>query len=174
MNITTKIIITDTNIISDLNNAKILEQFVELDNVYISDLIKYDEINSATGDTNIISKFKIINATAEELAEISSVRLKKPRLSPYDALNYIIARDNNGILATGDNELKKYAEKNGIEVIRTLKIVELMLRNNIISYKEAIKACKLLNATPTTRIPKEDIDNLIEKLEKDSVLVWIF
>lgn len=171
MNITTKIIITDTNIITDLNNAKILEQFVDLDNVYISDLIKYDEINSDTGDTNIIDKFKIINATAEELAEISSIKLERPKLSTYDALNYIIARDNKGIIATGDNELKTYSENHGVEVIRTLKIIELMLESNALSYKEAIKACKLLNTTPTTRIPKEDIANLIEKLEKDSVLV---
>ena len=44
MNITTKMIITDTNIITDLNNGEVLEEFVKLDNVYISDLIKYDEI----------------------------------------------------------------------------------------------------------------------------------
>ncbi len=49
MNITTKIIITDTNIITDLNNAKILEYFAALDNVFISDLIKHDEINDLIG-----------------------------------------------------------------------------------------------------------------------------
>ncbi len=171
MSITTKIIITDTNIITDLNVAKLLEKFVKLDNVYISDLIRYDEVNSDTGDINFIAKFKVIDVTAEELAEISSIRLERPRLSTYDALNYIIARDNNGILVTGDKELKTYAEKNGVEVIRTLKIIELMYENNIISNNEAIKACKLLKACSTTRIPKEEIDNLIIKLEKDSVTV---
>ncbi len=43
MNITTKIII----------------------NVYISDLIKFDEINSNTGNLNIISRFKLISATED-------------------------------------------------------------------------------------------------------------
>lgn len=171
MNITTKIIITDTNIITDLNNAKILEKFVSLDNVYISDLIKYDEINSATGEKTIIDKFKIIEATAEQLAEISTIRLDRPKLSTYDALNYIIARDNKCILATGDKELKNYSERNGVEVIRTLRIIELMLENNIISRKEAIKACKFLIDTSTTRIPEESINKLIEKLEKDSVTI---
>ncbi len=171
MNITTKIIITDTNIITDLNNAKILKEFVELENVYISDLIKYDEINEYIGDKSIIDKFKIINATAEELAEINSIREENPKLSTYDLLNYIIARDNNCILATGDNELKKYSEKNGIEVIRTLKIIELMLENKIITYKIAIKACKLLKENPTTRIPENAIVNLIEKIEKNSVTI---
>ena len=45
MNITPKIIITDTNIITDLNNAGILEEYIKLDNVYISDMVKNDEIN---------------------------------------------------------------------------------------------------------------------------------
>ena len=50
MNITTKIIITDTNIITDLNNANILEEFIDIDNVYISDMVKNDEINLKTGN----------------------------------------------------------------------------------------------------------------------------
>ena len=53
MNITKKIIITDTNIITDLNNANILKKFVRLDNVYISDMVKNDEINSNTGNVDI-------------------------------------------------------------------------------------------------------------------------
>ncbi len=171
MNITTRIIITDTNIITDLNNAKLLKQFVMIDNVYISDLIKYDEINASTGDLNVIDKIKVIKATAEELAEISLIRLERPKLSSYDALNYIIVRDNNCILATGDNELKKYAEKNGIEVIRTLKIIELMVEKNLISYKNAIQACQLLKKSTSTRIPKDKIDDFIKELENNTVLV---
>lgn len=169
MNISAKIIITDTNIITDLNNAKVLKHFIELDNVYICDLIKHDEINSTTGDTNIINNFKVIKATSEELSEISSIRLEKPQLSTYDALNYILARDNNGILATGDNELKKYSEKKGIKVIRTLKIIELMYENHIISYTQTIDAFKLLKDCPTTRIPVESIDDIINELEKEPV-----
>lgn len=64
MSITTKIIITDTNIITDLSNANILDKFVKLDNVYISDIVKRDEINSSTGNVNEIKKFKTINATS--------------------------------------------------------------------------------------------------------------
>lgn len=168
MNITKKIIITDTNIITDLSNAKLLEDFVLLNNVYISDLIKHDEININTGDTDIINKFKTIDATIEQLEEISSIKCDKPQLSRYDALNYIIARDNDGILATGDNNLKKYSEEHGIEVIRTLKIIELLVYNNIISYMKAINGCELLKNHSNTRIPIDAIDNLINKLKKDS------
>ena len=60
MNITKKIIITDTNIITDLNNANILDKFVKIDNVYMSDIVKNDEINLKTCDAKIIKKIKTI------------------------------------------------------------------------------------------------------------------
>ena len=126
MNITQKIIITDTNIITDLNNANILDRFVKLNNVYISDMVKNDEINSDTGNVKIISEFKTISATSKQIIEIFQISQKIRGLSQYDIINYIIARDNNAILATGDQKLKNFSENNGVEVIRTLKIIKLM------------------------------------------------
>lgn len=169
MSITTKIIITDTNIVTDLNNAGILKQFVKLNNVYISDLIMHDEINSDTGDINIIKNFKIISVTEKQLLDVNSIRMEKSKLSTYDALNFIIARDNKYILATGDKELKSYSESHGVKVIRTLKIIKLMKENNIISVREAINACVLLKENSSTRIPEVDINNLIDEFERDSV-----
>lgn len=171
MNITTKIIITDTNIITDLDNANILEEFIDIDNVYISDMVKNDEINSKTGNVKLINKFKVISATANQLIEVNKLSYTEKKLSTYDLLNFVIARDNNCILATGDNRLKNYSENNGVEVLRTLKIIKLMKDNNIISYRKAINACKLLKQCPTTRIPEIYINNLINELEKDSITV---
>lgn len=166
MNITTKIIITDTNIVTDLNNAHILDQFIKLDNVYISDIVKNDEINEKTGTITLINDFKVMTATDTQLIEASKLNIENPKLSLYDLLNFILARDNNCILATGDNNLKKYSQKNGIEVIRTLRIIKLMKDKNIISNSMAINACNLLKECPSTRIPIIDIDNLINELKK--------
>ena len=169
MTITTKIIITDTNIITDLSNANILDKFIKLDNVYISDMVKRDEINSDTGNVNIIKKLKTINATSEEIDEIFKISQEIRGLSPYDIINFIIARNNDAILATGDKKLKDYSEANGIEVIRTLKIIKLMKDKNIITAIEAVNSCKALKENNNTRIPPEDIDNIIKEFEKESV-----
>lgn len=171
MSITEKIIVTDTNIITDLNNANILDKFVGLDNVYISDLVKNDEVNSKTGDLKIIDKFKTLRLTDEQLIEVSTLSSEENKLSVYDLINYILARDNDGILATGDNRLKNYSEKNGVKVIRTLKIIKLLKENNIISCKEAIKACILLKECQSTRIPEEDINNLITEFKTGLVII---
>ena len=170
MIITTKIIVTDTNIITDLSNARILDKFVMLDNVYISDMIKNDEINSKTGNVSIINNFKTLNASVEQIQEMFKIAQKEKGLSQYDIINYIIARDNNAALATGDQRLKSYSETNGVEVIRTLKIITLMKEKNIISIREAINACSLLKGNSNTRIPSEEIENLINDFNKDSVI----
>ncbi len=165
MTITPKIIITDTNIITDLDNAKLLEKFVGLDNVYINDMVKNDEINFKTGNVDIINKMKEIPLTVEQLQEVNKLTLEEKGLSLYDLINYVVAHENNCILATGDNRLKKYSEEHGVEVIRTLKIIELMENKKIISEKEAITACINLRDNKYTRIPEININELINKLQ---------
>lgn len=169
MTITTKIIITDTNIITDLWNANLLDKFTKLDNVYISDMVKNDEINSNTGDIEVIMNFKTIHSTPEQIAEIFQISQNVNGLSPYDIINYILARDHQAILATGDKKLKNFAENQGIEVMRTLKIIQLLKAKKIISTDEAIHACVLLKKNNCTRIPTQKIDYLIEELKKDFV-----
>jgi len=163
MNITTKIIITDTNIITDLSNANLLNKFIKLHNVYISDMVLHDEINSNTGNVDIISKMKTIELTNDQLIEAYQINDEYKRLSIYDCINYIIARDVDGVLATGDRRLIKLANENKVETIRTLKIIELIYTNKIITHKELINGLNLLKNNIHTRIPIEDIDELIKK-----------
>lgn len=103
--------------------------------------------------------------------EVTQLSYTEKKLSTYDLLNFILARDNKCILATGDNRLKNYSNNSGVNVIRTLKIIKLMKDNNIISCRKALNACNLLKKCPTTRIPEININNLIYELEKDSLNV---
>lgn len=166
MNITKKIIITDTNIITDLNNANILDEFVKIDNVYMSDIVKNDEINLKTCDAKIIKKIKTISVTSNDILETNKLSQTVGKLSTYDLINFVIAKNNDYILATGDDALKKYAERNGVEVFRTLKLIKLRIDNDIISCEKALEACISLKNAVNTRIPKELIDTFIKDLEK--------
>ena len=171
MNLTEKIIITDTNIITDLFNADLLEMFSLLNNVYILDIIKESEINSKTCNMELINKIKAIHATSNQILEMQKLAIENKKLSPQDLINYVVAKDNNYILATGDNRLKIFSEKNGFEVLRTLKIIKLMNSNNIINKEKAIEACLLLRNNPYTRIPLIEIDNTIEEIKKLAIAV---
>ena len=108
---------------------------------------------------------KEIPLTVEQLLEVNKLLIVEKGLSQYDLINFVLARDNNYILATGDNKLKNYSEANGVEVIRTLKIIELMRNKNVLTQKEAINACINLKENNKTRIPLISINEFIKKLQ---------
>ena len=164
MNITNKIIITDTNIITDLYNAGVLSEFINLDNVYISDLVMSLEINSKSGNIALIKNMKQIPASSSQLLKINKLSTMEKKLSMCDLTGFILAKDHNGILATGDLRLYKYATQNNVETMRTLKIIQLLWENDIISTKKALKAYSLLLNNPHTRIPKDEIREKINEL----------
>ena len=121
MNLTEKIIITDTNVITDLFNADLLEMFSLLNNVYILDIIKESEINSKTCNMELINKIKVIHATSNQILEMQKLAKENKKLSPQDLINYVVAKDNNYILATGDNRLKIFSEKKWCWSIKNIK-----------------------------------------------------
>ena len=169
MNSDKKIIITDTNIITDLSNCMLLDRFAKLDNVYVCSVCKTDEFNEKTGDKKIIDKLKTIIVTMDELLEAQKEFRGGAKLSLYDCINYVVARDNNGILATGDKRLKQYAENHGVPVIRTLTIIKMLKEKDMITSKEVVDACILLKSNLETFIPYELIDEFIKEYENELV-----
>lgn len=157
MNITKKIIVTDTNIITDLFNCKLLDDFIVLDNVYVSDIVKRDEFNEKTASFEIISKIKCLELSENDLEEVMKLRINNQKLSSYDLASYVIAKKHGALLATGDNKLRQFSIENGLEVIRTLKIIELLYLKNVISKEKLLEALDLLINNDKTRIPKNEI-----------------
>ena len=130
-----------------------------------------DEFNSKTCDEHILNRMKKIGFTAEQMLELEKLQRKTNKLSQYDLINYITARDCDGILATGDKRLKDFSEKNGVLVIRTLKIIEMLVEDEVITYKDAIDACGLLKICKYTRILVESIDDFINEIMYKYLLI---
>ena len=116
----------------------------------------------------MISTLKTLSLTSDQLIESYQLTEEYKSLSHYDCMNYILARDNNGILATGDKRLIKLATTNNVEVIRTLKIIELMYNYKMISKKQLLNGLELLKNNEHTRIPISDIERLIISYSKEN------
>ena len=67
------------NIITDLSEANVLLEFITLNNVYICDMIKVNEINEKTGNVEIIEKMKIISSTSDDINKIIEIQKRKPK-----------------------------------------------------------------------------------------------
>ena len=72
-------------------------------------MVLNDEVNDKTGDVELIKTFKVITSTPEQLIKMTELSKQRGKLSTYDLINYVIAKENDYILATGDNNLRKYA-----------------------------------------------------------------
>lgn len=68
---------------------------MNLDNFYMSDIVKNDELNTKTGNVKLISKLKVISALPSQLIEVSNLAITEKRLSIYDLLNYVLVKENN-------------------------------------------------------------------------------
>ncbi|MDD4036183.1 MAG: hypothetical protein PHS45_02545 [Bacilli bacterium] len=169
MNITKKIILTDTNIITDLDIAGVLDIYVDLSNVYMSDLVKENEINNKTGDLKIIERFKLIRANESDIYEISNFSAIYYHLSMPDIINFVLANNNNYILATGDKQLRLLAIENNIEVIGVIRIIDLLENNNLITKEKKYESLNKLKKHPKTRLPEEELNKRLEEIEKDLV-----
>lgn len=166
MNLLDNIVITDTNIITDLFTASLLEKFIWLDSVFVVDLLAYDEFNEKTGNIEQISKIKLINANSNDVVNALNISAIQNKLSFYDSINFVLAKRLNAVLATGDKRLGIFATENGVQVIRTLKIIELMYEYKLILLNEMVSGLiKLLNDS-YTRIPRNEILKLINKYIK--------
>jgi hypothetical protein len=127
-------------------------------------MVLNDEINDLTCEAKALKFAKVINSTAEELIEVAEISKIETALSTYDILNFVLAKNHDGIIATGDRRLKNFADDNKVKVIRTIRIIELLAENNIISEKDELDSYVLLLNDDKTRLPISELEKKIKEI----------
>ena len=64
------------------------------------------------------------------------IQKDNPKLSVYDCINFVVSKKYNALLATGDKRLREYALKEGVEVIRTIYIIKMLYKKEVIMNKQ--------------------------------------
>lgn len=163
-----RVTIHDANILIDLTNLELIEEFFKLNFEFHTTDLAFDEISKGLqkNETKIFeSNLQIKTFTEVELEKIVEIEKKYKTLSIQDVsvLELSIALD--GILCTGDRNLKKIAIRRGLEIHGTLWIIKQMFSLEILCSKKTIqKLEKLENINP--RIPQRGIRRMKEKLSQ--------
>lgn len=151
--------VTDASILFDAIKGGILHEMFQLPFDFItSDLIADKELKNPP-----FSEFEKEGLRKEELAGsqigmIRQIRSSQKTLSIYDISAFLIAQDQNLILLTGDEGLRKFAETFNIEVHGILWILDELIRNEIIEKRDAAFALrKMLDFG--CRLPQKECDN---------------
>jgi predicted nucleic acid-binding protein len=160
-----KIIVNDANILIDLVDIDLLNEIIKLDIELHSNDFIISEIKNPTQlkkiNTLIIEKKLFIAKT--EISEYEKIlELQTKNLSFEDCSIWYYSQKVNGILLTGDANLRKTAKKSGIEVRGILFVFDKLVENKIINTILAIEKLKKL-CTINTRLPIEEVNSRIAK-----------
>ncbi len=162
------IFINDTNILIDLAELGLLQEFSKIEGELCTCDLVVAELEDATQkdkvhqliDSGIL---KILDLTAMELfEEVAPMQGNTSGLSLEDCSVWYLAKKHNGILLSGDGRLRKQASKNGINVKGILYVFDELVAQEIISEQTAGERLIQLK-TYNPRLPQKELDDRIKK-----------
>lgn len=109
----------DTNILIDSLKLDIYRDFLAIDDdVYMESSMLEDEVLAPPTYADELRSLglKTTDMTDEEFVLAVETRELHHKLSFYDCVAYAVAKTRGWTLVTGDNRLRKLAQKNGIKV----------------------------------------------------------
>lgn len=155
--------ISDANIFIDLDVCDLLSKMFDLPYTFaVPDVLYMEELEEQHGDLPgyglQIRKLSTESITfAIELAE----RYSGPSFN--DLFAFILAKQEACPLITGDLQLRKLAEEEGIELRGTIWIVEQMIEAGIVSCDEAQTAFDIMKRQDR-RLPWDKAGEMIGKM----------
>jgi rRNA-processing protein FCF1 len=132
-----KIAVKDSNIIFDLFEINLINEFLNLDlEIYITDFV-YMEIENQEQRVLIEgfinkSAIKVLQTTDKEIIKLYELQAIAKGLSIEDCSVYFHADKLDAMILTGDNKLRKFAESNEKEVHGILWIFDELVSAEII------------------------------------------
>ena len=160
-----KIYVNYTNILIDLVNTNLLDDFTKLNwELHTTDFIiaEIDEPNQLIKIQKLISDglLKVIGFSSVEMMLLYEMEQNYNGLSLEDCSVLYYANKKDGILLSGDGKLRKKAQSEGIEVKGILFILDKLVSNSILSKQDAIfKIIELANINK--RLPSFEIEKRI-------------
>jgi len=166
------IVVNDTNIFIDLCNINLLNEFFDLPlqihttDFVIGELVETDQKERVLAFHNA-QKLYIKSHSAKEVAEIVAFQAEcNNNVSIADCSVWLYSKQNQFLLITGDNKLRKSAIASGTAVSGILHIFNLLVGHKIISPQQGIEKLKELTAQ-NIRLPGKEIDKMVKHLSAE-------
>ena len=155
--------VTDANIWIDLYVGGVLVQAFDLDIEWVTTDLAIEESKDDPKASVLVGLgLQVLSLPGEAVMEIPDLSRLYPGPSPEDLSLFILARDADVVLVTGDGALRKAAEAEGIEVHGVLWVLDLMAEAEAISSQQAGDALTAMLAGGA-RLPKGEVDRRLRR-----------
>ena len=161
---------SDTNVWVDFATIDRLELPFRLPYEYLMD---EDAISNellqpeGLGETLTRLGLQSVQLTEEEFFLAEELNLKYPKPSTYDCIALAIAKCRRIILLTGDRALRKVAKQEGVEVMGSIKVLDLLYEKALIDASEYLFCLEEFkrHCNGKIRLPLEALQNRIDKIK---------
>lgn len=154
----------DANIIIDLYIGDLLDSLFETPFRVLAPDSVVDELHNPDGRQVVENGLESQPLSGPQLLEVMTLRDVHLRLSTQDLQAFILARDLNATLLTGDGGLRELAENNNVAVHGTLWVLDEMVRLEVVSTSEAARSLRRMMAAER-RLPVGECQSRLREWE---------
>ena len=164
------ICVVDANVWIDLSEGELLEEAFQLQSEtglswMTPDLILAEEVLSVSA-----SRLRELGVTerplsGEELGRIPELSASYPRPSPKDLSLIVAAREEGGILVSGDGALRDAASSEGLPVHGILWVLDQLVEEEITPGPRAASALRAM-LEAGSRLPASAVEKRLRRWEK--------
>jgi predicted nucleic acid-binding protein len=158
------LLISDANILIDLEDGELMAELFNLPFQFqVPDMLFFDELEADHGYL-LEYGLQLGELTSESMAEVEVLVNKYKQPSRYDCFALMLAKQEKCPLLTGDQNLRKAAEQEDVEVKGTLWIVEAMITHQVITVQAARIAYQRMKQKGR-RLPWDVAEKRLSELE---------
>ena len=154
----TRLFVSDTSVLIELERASLLEQAFALPYEFIvPDLLYKRELHEEGGPALVALGLTVAELDAAQVSQAQDYQLRAPSISLPDAFALVLARADAEALLTGDQNLRRLVEAEAVTCRGVLWVLDQMLAEKVASAAELYHGLTAISRHARCRLPKAEM-----------------
>lgn len=153
--------VTDTNVWIDLRVGNLLDNVFELEARWLIPDLVGRELGADIRGLLVGWGLHVRSLSGDEIEAVTELGARYAAPSRTDVATLVVAREEGGVLVTGDQDLRDAAESEGIEVHGSLWVVDALVDTGTVEPPEAARALQLM-LEADRRLPEDEVNERIK------------
>jgi len=156
------VLVSDTSIIIDLERGDVLERMFDLPYDFcVPDLLFEQELKGELGDRLLACGMDVVELDASEVTGSMNLHQASGKLSFPDAFAFVLAREREWTLLTGDGAMRKLAKEQNLSMHGVLWVIEEYHRHGIMNADDLHHCLTTISNHERCRLPAVDVRKLL-------------
>lgn len=158
-----RLIVTDANIIIDLDAGGLLEAIFQLPGIefHVPDVLYVEELAARHGRLPGLG-LRVTPQPPEAIGDVEALRPRYRRTSANDLFALVLAKRLGCALLSGDRALREAAQQEGVEIRGTLWLIDALLERRLVKV-DRVEAAYEAMRLDGSRLPWEEVARQLER-----------